>query len=109
MNISLAQSTGQTFVPVLTIKRDIHDLASILSVGIEKGEDDLDSYDIAFVHLDTNVFCLVHYRGTGKGMTEVGIPPKLPDYHLFVEQVIHALRIDKADVILREVNYSHYQ
>ena len=109
MNLSMAQSTGESFVPVLTVKRDIRDLALRLHVAVEKGEDDFDSYDIAFAHLGANVFCLVHYRGAGEGLTEVGIPPGLADHLLFIEQVIHALRIDRSDVLLREFDYSHFK
>lgn len=93
-----------SFVPVLTIRRDIDKLAREFGFSVQEGQDDLDKYKV--VHLVTDAGCkflLVQYRGSGSGIVDIFLPPKLADYRQCLGDILHELGVDKADAIDREV------
>ena len=96
------------FVPVQTLRRDLDTLAKAFHLQVHKEKDDLGSIRCAYLETTRKskfvLFAYAH-RAAPKGFVEVGILSGLKDPDTIVKDVHKELRVDKSDVLPRDVRY----
>jgi hypothetical protein len=100
---------SENFVPVLSLRQKLDYLARKHHWSLQHGADDLDEYDVVLIEYNGGRrFLLLKYAGSPDDMVDVYIPARMPNYRLFLKDIVDALRVPKSDVIDRNANYERF-
>ncbi|HEY5828809.1 MAG: hypothetical protein ACAH24_14540 [Hyphomicrobiaceae bacterium] len=97
-----------TFVPMLTLKSELEDIASAVGFKVYQDSDDLGPMRCAYLKTGRgNAFMLFAYafRSTPKGYCDLAIPAGLKKPNLAIDDILRELRFDKRDTLPRDVKY----
>jgi hypothetical protein len=97
-----------TFVPILTLKSELEDIAKAIGFKIFQDADDLGPMRSAYLRTSRgNVFMLFAYalRSAPKCFCDLGILTGLKRPSQVLEDILSELRFDKRDVLPRDVRY----
>ena len=98
-----------SFVPVLSLRQSLEALSNDLGFPIQDGQDDLDTYKVAYLQIENGCkFLLVRYRGSPDDMIDVYIPAKRTDYRRCLDDIVSELGVAESDIIERQVEYERF-
>jgi hypothetical protein len=99
---------NDNFVPVVSLRSRLDDLAYRYKWSPQHGADDLDEYDEVLVEYGRGKKFLLHRYAGSPEMVDLYIPARMPDYKSFLEDIVAALQIARSDVIERQFAYEGF-
>jgi hypothetical protein len=98
-----------SFLPVLSLRRNLEALARDFGFRIESGLDDLDEYKVVYLQLENGCkFLLMRYRGSPDDLLDIYIPAGRSDYRRCLGDILTELGAAKSEVIERQVEYERF-
>lgn len=97
-----------TFIPVISVGRDLDELAKEFKWKVFQDQDDLGPMRCAYLETKAGTKFVVFqyaYRSSPKGIVDIAIPSGLDNLQVAIRDIVESLKLGDDDFAVREVRY----